>query len=88
MAMRIEAARCTNCGECLSECPNEGIVEVDGAYHVQSGYCTECFGIHERPVCAEVCPADAVEPDPEWLDDELALAARAAELTPGHFPRD
>ena len=88
MAMRIEAARCTSCGACLPECPNEGIVEVDGIYHVQAGYCTECYGVSSGPLCSDACPADAVEPDPEFLDDEPVLAARAVALAPSRFPRD
>lgn len=73
---------------CLPECPNGGIVEVASVFHVQPGNCTECYGVYSRPVCVEVCPVDAVEIDPEWLDDELQLAGRAAEVTAGLLPRD
>ncbi|MCC6727909.1 MAG: 4Fe-4S binding protein [Chthonomonadales bacterium] len=88
MARRINQERCIQCGTCLDECPNGGIREENGLYSIESGLCTECFGLHTSARCAEVCPVEAIESDEtEELDEDL-LVGRSAHLHPERFPRD
>ena len=88
MAQRIDQLSCTKCGVCIEECPNGGIEEVDGEVIVLPSLCTECYGFYATPRCMEVCPADAVEPDPTYLADDMLNAVRASERRPDRFPRD
>lgn len=80
--------RCTMCGVCLPECPNEGIIELDGRYAIDASLCTECFGFRDAPGCESVCPVDAIEDMPGTPEDDAEIAGRAALLRPDHFPRD
>ncbi|MBE9527920.1 MAG: 4Fe-4S binding protein [Proteobacteria bacterium] len=49
---------CVACGVCMPECP-EGAISEGDPYTIDPKLCTECGG------CAEVCPVDACQPDPE-----------------------
>ena len=40
------------------------------------------MGFHESEQCAEVCPVDCCVPDPNNVEEEALLFARAQELHP------
>lgn len=88
MAQVIIQERCTRCGVCLPACPNDGIEVVEGAYVIRDGLCTECYGFHAAPKCAEVCPVEAVADDGTGpLSDEEA-GLRAFWIHPERFAND
>ena len=75
---------CTNCDVCLPECPNEAIT--DGSeqesdiYYIHPDRCTECVGAFDEPLCAEVCPVECIEPDPEHAESKEELTAKYENL--------
>ena len=93
---------CINCGACEPECPNTAIYaggvnwEMNGAsnpalsaefYYIVPEKCTECVGHFEREQCAAVCPVDCCIPNPEIVETEDVLYARAKQLHPAkEFP--
>jgi ferredoxin len=97
-------SECINCGACEPECPNTAIYaggvswELNGAtspaiaqdiYYIVPSKCTECVGFHDHEACAAVCPVDCCIPDPNNLETESVLLARARELHPETtFPDD
>ena len=97
-------SECINCGACEPECPNTAIYagavawELNGAthpaiaqdiYYIVPSKCTECVGFHDHEACAAVCPVDCCIPDPNNLETEGVLLARARELHPETtFPDD
>jgi len=97
-------SECINCGACEPECPNTAIYaggvpwEMNGAtspaiaqdiYYIVPAKCTECVGFHDHEACAAVCPVDCCIPDPNNLETEAVLLARARELHPETtFPDD
>jgi ferredoxin len=64
MAYKINE-ECIACGACEPECPVEAISEGDDIYIINPEVCIECSGHFETPQCADVCPVDACEPDPD-----------------------
>jgi ferredoxin len=88
MARIINKERCIQCGACLLVCPNEGISEVNGEYHIDANLCTECFGFHADSNCAAVCPVDAVDYIEMGAMSEEEIAGLASQLRPDAFPRD
>jgi ferredoxin len=80
---------CINCGACVSECPNSAISEGEDIFVIEPERCTECVGFHDEEACASVCPVDVCLPDPEIVETEDALLARARALHPEKdFPDD
>ena len=80
---------CINCGACEPECPNEAISEGDDIYVIDPARCTECVGYFDEEQCAAVCPVDCCVPDPNIIETELVLLARAKVIFPDHaFPDD
>lgn len=90
-------AECINCGACEGECPNTAIYgggedwEIDGAlrpalnreiFYIVPDKCTECIGFFNQEQCAAVCPVDCCIPDPDNLETEAVLLARAKRLHP------
>ncbi len=73
---------CTSCDACLDECPNQAITEGDDIYIIESARCTECVGFFDTPQCADVCPVDCCDPDPDKEETEDLLVARARVLHP------
>jgi ferredoxin len=56
MAYMIVATKCTGCGACAFECPNNAIKDNGGAYAIDPKKCTECKGYFDTQQCAAVCP--------------------------------
>ncbi len=88
---------CINCGACEPECPNtaiyQGAVEYefngathtaidDDIFYIVPEKCTECVGFFDQEACAAVCPVDCCLPNPDIVETEEALFARAKELHP------
>jgi ferredoxin len=88
---------CINCGACEPECPNTAIYQGGVEYDWQGGKqaalsneifyivpekCTECVGFYDHEACAAVCPVDCCIPNPEIVESEDLLLARAREIHP------
>lgn len=93
----IITEECINCAACEPECPNtaiyQGGIEFDLAGAKQSALqaeifyivpekCTECVGFFDYEACAAVCPVDCCVTDPNQIESEEVLVARAKELHP------
>ena len=73
---------CINCGACEPECPNNAISQGDPVYVIDPLLCTECVGFHDYEACAAVCPVDVCVTDPNNVESEDALIARARTIHP------
>lgn len=73
---------CINCGACEPECPNNAISQGDPIYVIDPILCTECVGFHDYEACAAVCPVDCCVTDPNNIETEEVLIARAKALHP------
>jgi ferredoxin len=73
---------CINCGACEPECPNNAISQGEPVYVIDPKLCTECVGFHDYEACAAVCPVDVCVTDPNNIETEEALIARARVLHP------
>src|SRR5687768_585477 len=73
---------CINCGACEPECPNNAISQGDPVYVIDPLLCTECVGFHDYEACAAVCPVDVCVTDPNNIETEEALIARARTIHP------
>ena len=80
---------CINCGACEPECPNNAISQGDPVFVIDPKLCTECVGFHDYEACAAVCPVDVCVTDPNNIESEEALIARAKALHPEtNFPEN
>jgi Pyruvate/2-oxoacid:ferredoxin oxidoreductase delta subunit len=70
-------SECINCGACEPECPNNAITQAEEIYVIDPLLCTECVGFHDYEACAAVCPVDCCVTDPNNVEGEEALIARA-----------
>ena len=73
---------CINCGACEPECPNGAISQGEDIFVINPELCTECVGFHDEEACAAVCPVDCCIPDPDRVEDEATLLARAKKIHP------
>lgn len=76
---------CINCGACEPVCPNRAISAGEDMYVIDPERCTECVGFHDEEQCASVCPVDSCLPDPDRVEDEATLLARAKRLHPSRI---
>ncbi|HWI51814.1 MAG TPA: YfhL family 4Fe-4S dicluster ferredoxin [Symbiobacteriaceae bacterium] len=87
MAVKI-VDTCISCGACESECPNEAISAGDSTYVVDSGKCTECYGMYGESQCMGVCPTESIVPDEENAETVEQLLAKFTALHPGQEPKN
>ncbi|MDH3442529.1 MAG: YfhL family 4Fe-4S dicluster ferredoxin [Deltaproteobacteria bacterium] len=73
---------CINCGACEPECPNNAITQGETIFVIDPQLCTECVGFHDYEACAAVCPVDCCVTDPDNIESEEVLIARARALHP------
>jgi NAD-dependent dihydropyrimidine dehydrogenase PreA subunit len=73
---------CINCGACEPECPNNAISQGPTIFVIDPKLCTECVGFHDYEACAAVCPVDVCVTDPNNVESEEVLIARARQLHP------
>lgn len=73
---------CINCGACEPECPNQAISQGEDIFVIDPALCTECVGFHDEEACAAVCPVDCCIPDPNNVEQESNLLARAQKIHP------
>jgi 4Fe-4S binding domain len=73
---------CINCGACEPECPNNAISQGETIFVIDPKLCTECVGFHDYEACAAVCPVDCCVTDPNNVEPEAALIARARAIHP------
>lgn len=78
---------CISCGACETECPNSAISEGEAVYQIAPAKCTECIGSFDTPQCVEVCPVEAIVPDPANEESRDELLAKWKALHPGEEPR-
>jgi ferredoxin len=71
---------CINCGACEDECPNGAISVGEDIFLIDPALCTECVGSHAEQMCAAACPPEACEQDPERIESEDDLFARAKKI--------
>ncbi len=86
---------CINCGACEPECPNTAIYEGGASWenHGQSHPALQqdiYFIVPEKCTeCAAVCPVDCCVPNPDDVETEERLLAKAKAIHPDHvFPAD
>ncbi len=73
---------CINCGACEDECPNGAISLGSDSFVIDPALCTECVGFSSEQMCAAACPPDVCIADPDRVEDEAVLFARAKKLHP------
>jgi ferredoxin len=71
---------CINCGVCEPECPNHAISEGEETFQIDPDLCSECVGFHDTEQCAAVCPVDCCVTDPNNVESEEPLLARARRI--------
>ena len=81
VATRI-SDECINCGACEDECPNGAISMGEEIFVIDPDLCTECVGFSEAQMCALACPPDVCVQDPERIETEEELVARAKKIHP------
>ena len=86
MALMI-TDECINCDVCEPECPNNAISQGEDIYVIDPLLCTECVGFHDYEACAAVCPVDVCITDPNNIETEEALIARARQIHPTEWGR-
>ena len=82
MATRI-TEDCINCGACEDECPNAAISMGPDLFEIDPARCTECVGFSDEQMCAAACPPDVCLQDPDRIEGEAVLFARAKKIHPG-----
>lgn len=78
---------CINCGGCAEACENRAITDEETCSVIDPSKCTECVGIFPTPMCADSCPVDACQPDPEHQETRGELLAKWRGLHPKETPK-
>ena len=86
MAYKI-TDECINCGGCVEICENRAIYETDEKSEIDPERCTECVGVFETQMCADICSVNAVKPDPAHREPREKLLAKWKKLHPNEVPK-
>lgn len=78
---------CINCGGCIEICENRAIYETDEKSEIDPTRCTECVGVFESQMCADVCSVNAPKPDPARRETREELLAKWKKLHPNEVPK-
>ena len=78
---------CINCGGCMEICENRAIYETEEKSEIDPSRCTECVGISQRQMCADVCSVNAPRPDPNYRETREELLEKWRKLHPGETPK-
>jgi ferredoxin len=78
---------CINCGGCVEICENRAIFETEDKSETDPSQCTECVGVSQSPLCADVCSVNAPMPDPAQLETREELLSRWKRLHPAEVPK-
>ena len=57
MAVKVDEAKCTGCGDCTETCPSEALKVENGKVKVDEGECSDCAA------CVDVCPEGSLALD-------------------------
>ena len=68
---------CIACDAWVDECPNCAIEPGDPIYEIDPDLCTECIEHGGEPQCVQVCPVDAIIPDPDNQESAKELKLKA-----------
>jgi ferredoxin len=79
MALMITEA-CAGCDSCVDLCLNEAISAGEPIYQIDPLRCTECVGAKDEPQCQLECPAECIEPDPDWSETREQLQTKYTRL--------
>jgi ferredoxin len=71
---------CISCGACEDECPNTAISMGAEIFVIDPALCTECVGFFDEQMCAAACPPDVCVQDPDRIESEETLFARAMKI--------
>ena len=66
---------CINCHACCEDCPTNAIREGDyySPSKIDPNFCNECESIFDFPACLEVCPINAIVPNPVLIETKYDL---------------
>ncbi len=73
--------QCVNCDVCEPACPNRAIYQGAQVYEIDPERCTECVGHFDEPQCVVVCPVECIFLDPNRIETQEQLLAKAERLT-------
>jgi NAD-dependent dihydropyrimidine dehydrogenase PreA subunit len=54
MAVKVDSAKCTGCGDCVSTCPLDAIQIKDNIAVIDEETCGDCGA------CVDACPSEAI----------------------------
>ncbi|MFO7760994.1 MAG: 4Fe-4S binding protein [Thermodesulfobacteriota bacterium] len=79
----IDKEECTNCGECIEQCPVNTIFLVGDITEIDMDNCIRCG------ICHGVCPVDAIKHDskkvPEKVNANIETTKRCMEACAHHL---
>ncbi len=86
MAYKI-TDECINCGGCIEICENRAIYETAEKSEIDPARCTECVGVFESQMCADVCSVNASKADPAHRETREQLMAKWKKIHPNEVPK-